>query len=480
MAATFDFANDKHEISCRTINTIIRYIKQQGKVVCSFLDGLPCDEAFLTDTNNWISCELADELYRRVKFMFDDDEIIYKIAASSAKLRSLGFIDYAARLMGDPHFIIKQAPVLNKYFNRTENIEVLNYSASGATVKYYAKPGHTIKVDDCYYVKGTLSILPQIFGVGAARIHEERCCVHIYKKGRMNGKFYTVDKDRSVWEHDAIGGKAGDDNAKNIGRINSDGTFKFGDTIYGADCCIYHISWSPLRMCVKRIIYEIFQKPRVLIETIEEMQRENDLIQQKYDELYGNNLKLQQFYVDTISVLIRAIDAKDHFTEDHSLNVAVIAGAIAKKLQLSSTKIETIRRACKLHDLGKIGIRESILFKPDKLNEAEWEEIKKHPILGVEIIRPLTFLSDVAVLIREDHERWDGKGYPDNLKGDEIDMGARIIFISDAYDAMRSGRPYKRAMSKEEAIEEIKKNAGTQFDPKVVQAFLEVVPEFEK
>ncbi|MFZ5801232.1 MAG: HD-GYP domain-containing protein [Candidatus Omnitrophota bacterium] len=480
MAATLDFASDKHEISCRTINTIISYIKQEGKDINSFLDGLPCDEAFLTDTNNWISRELADELYRRLKMMFDDDTIVFKVAASAVKLRSLGFIDYAARLMGDPYFIIKQAPVLNKYFNRTENIEVLKYGASGATVKYYPKDGYIVNADDCYYVKGTLSILPQIFGVGAARIREYRCCVPIDKKGRMNGKFYTVDEDKYVWEHDAAGAKAGKDEAQNIGRINSDGTFKLGDTVYGAESCIYHIHWSAVRMCVKRIAYEIFQKPRVLKETIEEMQRENDLIQQKYDELYENNLKLQQFYVDTISVLIRAIDAKDHFTEDHSLNVAVIAEAIAKKLQLSAAKIETIRRACKLHDLGKIGIRESVLFKPDKLSEAEWEEIKKHPILGAEIIKPLTFLSDVAVLIREDHERWDGNGYPAKLKGDEIDIGARIIFISDAYDAMRSGRPYKMAMSKEAVIEEIKRNSGTQFDPQVVQAFLEIVPQLEK
>jgi len=176
-----------------------------------------------------------------------------------------------------------------------------------------------------------------------------------------------------------------------------------------------------------------------------------------------------------MNALIRAIDAKDHYTEDHSLKVSRIAEVIARELKLTKEKIETIKKACKLHDLGKIGIRESILLKPTKLTEGEWQEIKKHPILGAEIIKPLSFLTDVAVLVRQDHERWDGKGYPDGLKEEQIDIGARVITLSDAYDAMITGRPYKKAMTKEQAMEEIRKNAGTQFDPRVVEAFFKAM-----
>jgi putative nucleotidyltransferase with HDIG domain len=257
-----------------------------------------------------------------------------------------------------------------------------------------------------------------------------------------------------------------------IGRLNPDGTFKLKDTLYGAKVCLYHISWSTKVMWYKRLFYELFVKPKVLSETIEEMERENDLIAQKYEELYEKNLELQQHYVDTINAFIRAIDAKDHYTQDHSLNVARIAEALAKELGLGNKKIEHIRQACKLHDLGKIGIKDGILLKPGKLSEEEWEEIKKHPVLGAEIIRPLTFLSEVALLIRQDHERWDGKGYPDGIKGEEIDIGARIIAVADAYDAMVSGRVYKKAMDKHKAIEEIRKNAGTQFDPQVVEVLV--------
>jgi HD-GYP domain-containing protein (c-di-GMP phosphodiesterase class II) len=149
------------------------------------------------------------------------------------------------------------------------------------------------------------------------------------------------------------------------------------------------------------------------------------------------------------------------------------------KLGLKPKEIEIIRDACKLHDIGKIGIKDSILLKPGKLTEEEWVEIKKHPILGAEIIKPLTFLSDVAVLIEQDHERWDGKGYPSGLKGEDIAVGARIIAIADAYDAMISGRPYQKAMTKEEAMAEIQKNAGTQFDPQAVEVFLKVIKDIE-
>lgn len=472
-----DFDTDSHEISCRTINTIIKYVQQQGKDADALIEGLPFDEKYLTDTNNWISRQLTDEIYRRLKIMFDDDEITYKVGLASEKLRTLGFLDYITRLMGDPGFIIKKTPILNRYFNRTEEIEVLEYAASRATVKYYSKPGYVMNADDCHYTKGILAALPHIWGVGSAKIWEETCCVPIDKKGRINGKSYTVSDDGYVSEHDGRQIKTKTGEGKVLGKLNSDGTFKLNDTIYGAKCCLYHISWSAIKMCFKRILYEFFKKPKILLETLEEMQRENDIIQQKYEELYQHNIKLQGYYLDTVNAFIRAIDAKDHYTQNHSLNVARVAESIAEELKLSAKKTGTIRRACKLHDIGKIGVRESILLKPGKLTDEEWKEIKKHPVLGAEIIKPLTFLSDVAVLIIEDHERWDGRGYPNGLKGEEIDIGARIIMVADAYDAMISGRPYKKALTKQEVISELKDNAGTQFDPKVVEAFLKILIE---
>jgi len=475
METPSNFKADRHEVSCRSINTNIKYVQEQGKDVKSLIDGLPYDEKYLTDTNNWVSREVSEEISRRLKIMFDDDEIVYKIALASERLHTLGFLDYVARLTVSPQFIIKHAPTLNKYFTKVDEVEVVKYGPSGATIRYYTKPGYVMTADDCYYTKGIFTALPSILRVGPAKVREETCSVPIHKKGRMNGKFYTVDDNGYVSEHDAMQAKLGKDKPKIIGKLNADSTFKLGVTIYGAKYCLYHISWPARKMWIKRIFYEIFTKPKVLAAALVEIQKENDLIQQKYKELYEKSLELQKHYVDTISALIRAIDAKDHYTQDHSLKVSHIAEAIAKELGLASKKIESIQQACKLHDLGKIGIKDGILLKPGKLTDEEWEEIKKHPILGAEIIKPLTFLSDVAVLIRQDHERWDGKGYPDGLKGEGIDIGARVIMVADTYDAIVSGRSYKEPLSKHEAIEKIRKNSGTQFDPKVVEAFLKVV-----
>jgi len=124
-----------------------------------------------------------------------------------------------------------------------------------------------------------------------------------------------------------------------------------------------------------------------------------------------------------------------------------------------------------LHDIGKIGIRDAILNKPGKLSTDEWREMKLHPLIGAKIIRPLSFLNEVTDIVEQEHERWDGKGYPFGLKGNEIRLGARIVSIADAYDAITSDRPYHKAQTHEWAAAEINRCSGTQFDPKVVEAF---------
>lgn len=189
---------------------------------------------------------------------------------------------------------------------------------------------------------------------------------------------------------------------------------------------------------------------------------------------------LQDVYMLTLKALAATIDARDKYTRTHSENVTKYAVAIAQELKLPAQEVEVIREACQLHDLGKIGVHDYILTKPGKLTEEEWEEVKLHSLKGTEILRPLPFLNDVIELIRHHHERWDGKGYPDAHKGQEIILGARIMAVADAFDAMISERPYRKAYSKEGAIEEFKRNSGTQFDPHVVKAFLRVLKKEEK
>lgn len=185
--------------------------------------------------------------------------------------------------------------------------------------------------------------------------------------------------------------------------------------------------------------------------------------------------EIQEGYLRTITALAEALDARDPYTYRHSANVTKYAVAIAKEMKLSDLEIENIRRGGLLHDIGKIGIRDEILMKPSALTKDEYAKIKTHPAKGEEMLKPLPFLKDVAKLIRHHHERNNGKGYPDNLPSYEIELGARILAVADAFDTMTSDRPYRKSIGLKNAIDELKSCSGNQFDPSVVEAFLNVL-----
>lgn len=218
----------------------------------------------------------------------------------------------------------------------------------------------------------------------------------------------------------------------------------------------------------------------ILQEQIISLQKQNTFLAKRIEESTRNLTRLYEdlrsTYMRTIKALAQTIDARDHYTHSHSENVARYAVAIAEEMRLPAKDIEMIREACELHDLGKIAVEDSILTKPSSLNEQEWEQIKRHPTIGAQILEPLTFLGSVIDLVKQHHEHYDGSGYAQGLRGEDILPGARIIHLADAYESMRSERSYRRIpFSKEEAILEIKNNSGTQFDPKVVEAFLKAV-----
>lgn len=184
---------------------------------------------------------------------------------------------------------------------------------------------------------------------------------------------------------------------------------------------------------------------------------------------------LQDAFVGTIRSLAETIDAKDTYTRGHSERVSLYAEAIARNLGLNGDELETIRYAGYLHDVGKIGIPDSILSKSGKLTIEEFRIITKHPVLSERILKPVNFPFPVQSIVRHHHERFDGKGYPDNLAREEIPLGARILFVADAYEAMTSDRPYRKALSTEKALGELEKNKGTQFDPRVVDTFAKII-----
>lgn len=189
-------------------------------------------------------------------------------------------------------------------------------------------------------------------------------------------------------------------------------------------------------------------------------------------ELYS---KMRKMYLETIRALAAAIDAKDPYTKGHSERVAEISVVLAQELNLSDRDIENIEYTALLHDVGKIGIADNILGKNSSLTSEEFDKIKEHPIMGAKIIKPIDFLKNSYEAIYHHHERYNGKGYPDGLKGEDIPILARIISVADAYDAMNSDRPYRKKLNMDKILKELKDQSGKQFDPEVAKALISIL-----
>src|SRR5579872_1631525 len=189
------------------------------------------------------------------------------------------------------------------------------------------------------------------------------------------------------------------------------------------------------------------------------------------------NYHLEQSYLDMVRALARAADARDRYAADHSERIASRAAAIAQALGCEDQQVRDIRWAGLLHDIGKLGVPDSILQKPGPLTEAEWSIIRQHPSIGEDILRPVDRMRHVATLVRHHQERWDGTGYPDGLRGEDIPLGARILAVADACGAITDGRGPRAGRSLDEAVAEIRRCAGTQFDPTVVEVFCRLAGE---
>jgi HD-GYP domain-containing protein (c-di-GMP phosphodiesterase class II) len=170
-------------------------------------------------------------------------------------------------------------------------------------------------------------------------------------------------------------------------------------------------------------------------------------------------------------VLLKALEEHHPDLGEHVQDVGLLAAAVAVELGLGGRQLQHVRHAAELHDIGKVAVPRSILDKPGKLDPDEWRFIARHTIIGERILGAAIALRPVATLVRSSHEHYDGNGYPDGLRGDDIPLGARIVSVCDAYDAMTSDRPYQRSLDHDDALAELRRCAGTQFDPDVVDAF---------
>ena len=248
----------------------------------------------------------------------------------------------------------------------------------------------------------------------------------------------------------------------------------------------YHNQIKSKQMMIEQAdtaLYQAKKDGRNLIRIWKEIERQDDAsvdrcgIQELKDKFFDLSRQMRSMYMESINALIKAVDAKDPFAKEHSKHVSEYSVGIARMLGLSDGDIEVIRFAALLHDVGKISIKDEILVKKEKLSKREFEILKRHPEVGVNILKDLRFLEKEIPMILHHHERFDGSGYPHGLSGREIPLGARIIAVADAFDAMVSGRTYKKKVPFQIAVREIHRGNGTQFAPEIVDVFIKMAEQ---
>jgi response regulator RpfG family c-di-GMP phosphodiesterase len=228
---------------------------------------------------------------------------------------------------------------------------------------------------------------------------------------------------------------------------------------------------------LRRAVERALERRRLLMENRCYREGLEHKIRERTFELKEALNDVEDSYKVTLEALVTALDTREHETHAHSQRVREYTMMLAQDLRLRHDDLIQTGRGALLHDVGKIGVRDSILLKPGKLNEEEWAEMRKHPQIGYNILQSIEFLSPAAEIVLCHQERWDGKGYPNRLAGEDIPLGARIFAVVDTLDAMTSDRPYRKALSFEAAWNEIRACSGTQFDPLVTEAFLSLPPE---
>ena len=224
-----------------------------------------------------------------------------------------------------------------------------------------------------------------------------------------------------------------------------------------------------------------FDQLLLLVESGIKSVKQMNEIKRINEELANANEKLERAYLDTVQTLRYTVEAKDPYTRGHSDRVSEYSVLIGEKMGLSEENIKTLRVGGLFHDIGKIGIPDSILLKTDKLSDDEYSEIKNHPSIGAHILGAASIFKNIIPIVKHHHERFDGRGYPSGLKGDEIPFLARIAAVADTFDAMTSKRSYRNALDLQFVKEEIQRCKGTQFDPQIADVFLDILDNnFEK
>ena len=341
-------------------------------------------------------------------------------------------------------------------------------------------------MEDFAAIDSSYGIFNKVVDLGVEELKADKVFFHIYSE--QDGSLVLVAKSSSDYTNDKILRSYGKDIPDSAKAYIVDSLKTDQNPCLISDSTHTHTLGDPVRsfMVVPlKIRDKIFGVASAYIFEQERSFGEQDIyymnfITQKAASAIENIALYENIYENLFSTLfafVKALEVRDLYTRKHSTRVARWAHIIAEEMGCTEEELDVINVAGSLHDIGKIGIRDDILLKPGPLTDEEYEKIKEHPVIGAEIISKLGLWDTEMKIIRHHHERYDGKGYPDGLKGDEIPELARIMSVADCYDAMASDRAYRKKIEKKDALAIIEKNSGTQFDPKVVEAFLKVADQ---
>ena len=224
-----------------------------------------------------------------------------------------------------------------------------------------------------------------------------------------------------------------------------------------------------------RAVHRALKRREMLLESRQLNQWLKEEVTTRTAELQRERNRLERVSTATLEALVNALEAKDPYLRGHSARVADLSANLATEMSFSEEDVDRVRMAGRLHDLGKIGTRDAVVNKEGPLTADEFEHVKQHVIIGAQILAPLVHLGDIVQMVKSHHERFDGSGYPDGLRGEEVPLGGRVIAAAEVYDALTTSRPYQEKMTPEQAVERMADLSGTVLDPKVYEALVRIV-----
>ena len=590
--------------SCLNTRAIIDYIERHYGSPHLLLRGLEeelgeVDDplAFLRDAHNWVSTGVVARMYANARELTGDPRVAYQIGFESVTHQRLGYIQQILlRAWGSPRVAVRRLETINRKFNRTKELELVNASSDQALIRLHWHDGLELTDDFCLVNQGIYSALPTIWGLPPSRVEETSChfegdeycefrvrwrnptllqrvrLIIQNQRSLLSESLAEIEHDKQLLEHKysevqtlnqqlmrkieqilaiqqasgailseldygklipnvlsmflkTIGYKRAMimlvDQAKQVLRYEAgvgmdpsdlapmDGysvslertsnllarVAQTGQPLITQDAASLNL--NPKNLIIRKyqpqaiVILPLTAQGGVIGILAADRPQGTAMVtsaDRDYLEVFANQVALaienarmyrdlKESFLSTVKSLAQALEAKDSYTRGHSERVTTYAVRLATRLKMPAPEVDMLRRLGMLHDVGKIAIDRQILNKPGQLSPEDQEMVRQHPSWGQSIIQPLKLSQGEIAIVRHHHERWDGLGYPDGLAGEGIPLPARVISVADAFDAMTSDRPYRNAMGLRDALNELERGSGTQFDPEVVEAFAALLRE---